>query len=145
MVFLLSRHEIVVSHCWVVNIRYYNWLHRVRRKSLTERLRRKGSDDARSYQKRFVYTKGDHAKGLHEFFEELHNCCFPVNCPMKQELKLKRYFRNDKKLSAYVHELGELYNTVGAVEECKKIISKLWYGPLRDVYSTGTLARPAKP
>ncbi|KIM42784.1 hypothetical protein M413DRAFT_408828 [Hebeloma cylindrosporum] len=64
---------------------------------------------------------------LQEFFEELYNYCFPVNYRMEQRLKLKRCFQNDKKVSAYVHELEELYNMIGAVDEREKVI-KLWYG-----------------
>jgi hypothetical protein len=64
---------------------------------------------------------------LQEFFEELYNYCFPVNYRMEQRLKLKRSFQNDKKVSAYVHELKELYNMIGAVDERDKVI-KLWYG-----------------
>jgi hypothetical protein len=64
---------------------------------------------------------------LQEFFEELYNYCFPVNYRMEQRLTLKRCFQNDKKVSAYVHELEELYNMIGAVDEREKVI-KLWYG-----------------
>src|SRR6266446_3356163 len=42
-------------------------------------------------------------------------------------MKLKRCFQNDKKVSAYVHELEELYNMIGAVDEREKVI-KLWNG-----------------
>ena len=39
---------------------------------------------------------------------------------MEQRLKLKRCFQNEKKVSAYVHELEELYNMIGTVDErCK--------------------------
>ena len=64
---------------------------------------------------------------LQELFEELYNYCFPVNYRMEQRLKLKRCFQNDKKVSAYVHELEELYNMIGAADEREKVI-KLWYG-----------------
>ena len=64
---------------------------------------------------------------LQEFYEELFNYCFPVNYRMEQRLKLKRCFQNDKKVSAYVRELEELYNMIGAVDEREKVI-KLWYG-----------------
>jgi len=64
---------------------------------------------------------------LPEFFEELFNYCFPINYRMEQRLKLKRCFQNDKKVSAYIHELEELYNMIGAVDEREKVI-KLWYG-----------------
>ena len=64
---------------------------------------------------------------LQEFYEELFNYCFPVNYRMEQRLKLKRCFQNDRKVSAYVHELEELYNMIGAVDEREKVI-KLWYG-----------------
>jgi len=64
---------------------------------------------------------------LQEFFEELYNYCFPVNYQMEQWLKLKRSFQNDKKVSAYVHELKELYNMIGTIDKCEKVI-KLWYG-----------------
>jgi hypothetical protein len=64
---------------------------------------------------------------LPEFFEELFNYCFPINYRMEQRLRLKRCFQNDKKVSAYVHELEELYNMIGAVDKREKVI-KLWYG-----------------
>jgi len=64
---------------------------------------------------------------LQQFFEELYNYCFPVNYRMEQRLMLKRCFQNDKKVSAYVHELEELYNMIGAVDKREKVI-KLWYG-----------------
>jgi len=63
---------------------------------------------------------------LQEFFEELYHYCFPVNYRMKQQLKLKKSFQNDKKVSANVHKLKELYNMIGAMDECEKII-KLWH------------------
>jgi hypothetical protein len=64
---------------------------------------------------------------LQEFFEELFNYCFPVNYRMEQRLKLTKCFQNEKKVSAYVHELEELYNMIGAGDEREKVI-KLWYG-----------------
>jgi hypothetical protein len=64
---------------------------------------------------------------LQEFFEELFNYCFPVNYRMEQRLKLKKCFQNEKKVSAYIHELEELYNMIGAGDEREKVI-KLWYG-----------------
>ena len=64
---------------------------------------------------------------LQEFFEELFNYCFPVDYRMTQRLKLKKCFQNDKRVSAYVHELKELYNMIGAVDKREKVI-KLWDG-----------------
>jgi len=64
---------------------------------------------------------------LQEFFEELFNYCFPVNYWMEQHLRLKKCFQNEKKVSTYVHELEELYNMIGTIDEHKKVI-KLWYG-----------------
>jgi hypothetical protein len=64
---------------------------------------------------------------LQEFFEELFNYCFPVNYRMEQRLKLSQCFQNEKKVSAYVHELEELYNMIGAVNKREKVI-KLWDG-----------------
>ena len=64
---------------------------------------------------------------LQEFFEELFNYCFPVNYRMEQRLKLSQCFQKEKKVSAYVHELEELYNMIGAVNEHEKVI-KLWDG-----------------
>jgi hypothetical protein len=46
---------------------------------------------------------------------------------MEQRLRLKKCFQNEKKVSAYAHELEELYNTIGAVDKYEKIIT-LWYG-----------------
>jgi len=59
--------------------------------------------------------------------KDFFNYCFPVNYHMEQRLKLKRCFQNDKKVSAYVHELEELYNMIGTIDKRKKVI-KLWYG-----------------
>lgn len=63
---------------------------------------------------------------LQEFFEELYNYCFPVNYRMEQRLMLKQCFQNDKKVATFVHELEELYNMIGAVDEREKVI-KLWH------------------
>ena len=64
---------------------------------------------------------------LQEFFEELFNYCFLVNYWMGQQLKLKRWFQNEKKVSVYVHKLKELYNMIDTIDKCEKVI-KLWYG-----------------
>ena len=64
---------------------------------------------------------------LKEFFEELFNYCFPINYRTEQRLRLKKCFQKEKRVSAYVHELKELYNMIGAVDEREKVI-KLWYG-----------------
>lgn len=64
---------------------------------------------------------------LPKFFEELFDYCFPIDYHMEQRLRLKWCFQNDKKVSTYVHELEELYNMIGAVDERGKVV-KLWYG-----------------
>ena len=64
---------------------------------------------------------------LQEFFKELCNYCFSVNYHINQWLKLRRSFQNNKQVSAYVHKLKELYNMIGTIDECEKVI-KLWYG-----------------
>ncbi len=64
---------------------------------------------------------------LSDFFEGLFNYCFPVNFRSEQRKKLKKTFQNEKTVSAYVHELEELFNLIGNVTERDKII-KLWNG-----------------
>lgn len=64
---------------------------------------------------------------LSAFFEALFNYCFPVNYRMVQRDKLKRAFQNDKLVSAYVHELEELFNLIGSNNERDHVI-KLWNG-----------------
>ena len=64
---------------------------------------------------------------LKEFFEELFNYCFPINYRMEQRLRLKKCFQKEKRVSAYVHELEELYNMIGAIDKREKVI-KLWHG-----------------
>ncbi|KAF9470430.1 hypothetical protein BDN70DRAFT_821386, partial [Pholiota conissans] len=64
---------------------------------------------------------------LSEFFDGLFNYCFPVNYRLEQRNKLERAFQNDKSVSAYVHELEELFNLIGITNERDKVI-KLWTG-----------------
>ena len=64
---------------------------------------------------------------LKEFFEELFNYCFLINYQTEQHLRLKKCFQKEKRVSAYVHELEELYNMIDAVDKREKVI-KLWYG-----------------
>ncbi|KAJ3514054.1 hypothetical protein NLJ89_g2595 [Agrocybe chaxingu] len=68
-----------------------------------------------------------HEWSLPEFFAELFNYAFPINYRMEQRAKLKRTFQNDKRVSAYVHELEELYNMIGVNDPREKVI-KLWNG-----------------
>lgn len=64
---------------------------------------------------------------LQRFFEAMFNYCFPINYRMNQRDKLKRSYQNERTVSEYVHELDELYNMIGLVDERDKVI-KLWYG-----------------
>ncbi|KAF9473461.1 hypothetical protein BDN70DRAFT_817190, partial [Pholiota conissans] len=64
---------------------------------------------------------------LSEFFDGLFNYCFPVNYRSEQRDKLERAFQDDKSVSAYVHELEELFNFIGITNERDKVI-KLWHG-----------------
>ncbi|KIJ98465.1 hypothetical protein K443DRAFT_123626 [Laccaria amethystina LaAM-08-1] len=64
---------------------------------------------------------------LWEFFEQMFNYCFPVNYRMAQRQKLKKCFQNEKTVSEYIHELEELFNMIGIVDNHEKLI-KLWNG-----------------
>ena len=64
---------------------------------------------------------------LQRFFEELFNYCFPINYRMKQRERLRRAFQHEKSVSDYCYELEELYNMIGTIDECEKVI-KLWNG-----------------
>ncbi|KJA14733.1 hypothetical protein HYPSUDRAFT_150014, partial [Hypholoma sublateritium FD-334 SS-4] len=64
---------------------------------------------------------------LHRFFEELFNYCFPISFRSEQRKKLNRTFQNDRSVPAYVHELEELFNLIGMVDERDQVI-KLWNG-----------------
>ncbi|KAF8875585.1 hypothetical protein BD779DRAFT_1476020 [Infundibulicybe gibba] len=64
---------------------------------------------------------------LEEFFTELFNYCFPSNYRLTQRDKLNRCYQHEKSVSEYIHELEELYNTIGDVAERDRVI-KLWKG-----------------
>jgi hypothetical protein len=68
-----------------------------------------------------------HSWTLQQFFEELFNYCFPINYRMKQRERLRRAFQHEKSVSDYCHELEELYNMIGTVDEREKVV-KLWNG-----------------
>lgn len=64
---------------------------------------------------------------LRQFFEQLFDYCFPVNYRAEQRNKLEHCHQKDRKVSAYVHELEELYNMIGTTDYRGKVV-KLWDG-----------------
>lgn len=64
---------------------------------------------------------------LTSFFEGLFNYCFPLSFRSDQRKRLRRTFQNDKTVSAYVHEIEEIFNLIGNITQRDKII-KLWDG-----------------
>ena len=78
---------------------------------------------------------------LWEFFEQMFNYYFPVNYRMAQRQKLKKCFQNEKAVSEYIHELEELFNMIGLVDDCEKAI-KLWNNTFHS--STDSSWNPSK-
>jgi hypothetical protein len=68
-----------------------------------------------------------HQWTLSTFFNGLFNYCFPINYQTIQRGKLRRCFQNEKTVSAYVHELEELFNLIGSVAPRDQVL-KLWDG-----------------
>jgi hypothetical protein len=64
---------------------------------------------------------------LHEFFVQLFNYCFPSDYRLELRKKVKSCYQNNKSVAEYSHELDELYNMIGVVDEREKII-KFWNG-----------------
>ncbi|KAJ7505222.1 hypothetical protein B0H11DRAFT_1904622 [Mycena galericulata] len=64
---------------------------------------------------------------LRRFFEALFNYCFPLDYRLEQKAKLKRCYQNSLTVADYVHQLGELYNSIGDVNE-QDMVDKLWTG-----------------
>ncbi|KIM36975.1 hypothetical protein M413DRAFT_77523, partial [Hebeloma cylindrosporum] len=64
---------------------------------------------------------------LNEFYTELFNFCFPINYRMQLRKKLDRTFQNEKSMSDYSHELEELFNMIGSIDEREQVV-KFWKG-----------------
>jgi len=64
---------------------------------------------------------------LDEFYTELFNFCFPLNYRMQMCKKLDRAYQNDKSVSEYAHELEELFNMIGSIDEREQVV-KFWKG-----------------
>ncbi|KAJ7233239.1 hypothetical protein C8J57DRAFT_1250098 [Mycena rebaudengoi] len=55
----------------------------------------------------------------------MFNYCFPLDFRQEQKLKLKCTYQNQWTVDEYIHELEELYNTIGDADEWEKV-DKLW-------------------
>ena len=64
---------------------------------------------------------------LDEFYTELFNFCFPLNYRMQMRKKLDRAYQNEKSVSEYAHELEELFNMIGSIDEREQVV-KFWKG-----------------
>jgi len=64
---------------------------------------------------------------LNEFYTELFNFCFPLNYRMQMRKKLDRAYQNEKSVSEYAHELEELFNMIGSIDEREQVV-KFWKG-----------------
>jgi hypothetical protein len=64
---------------------------------------------------------------LEEFYTELFNFCFPLNYRMQMRRKLDRAYQNEKSVSEYAHELEELFNMIGSIDEREQVV-KFWKG-----------------
>ncbi|KAJ3514734.1 hypothetical protein NLJ89_g2201 [Agrocybe chaxingu] len=72
---------------------------------------------------------------LNEFFTQLFDYCFPLTFRMEMRRKLQRCYQNDRTVTAYVHELEELFNMIGTIDHRERVI-KLWNG-LRESIQSG--------
>ena len=64
---------------------------------------------------------------LNEFYTELFNFCFPLNYRMQMHKKLDQAYQNEKSMSEYAHELEELFNMIGSIDEREQVV-KFWKG-----------------
>ena len=68
---------------------------------------------------------------LHEFFRRLFNFCFPVNYCNLQCDKIAVFMQNQLTVSEYLHELKEMWNTIGEWNDRLKV-DKFWKGLRKD-------------
>ena len=68
---------------------------------------------------------------LCEFFRRLFNFCFPVNYRNLQRDKIAVFMQNQLTVSEYLHELKEMWNTIGKQNDCLKV-DKFWKGLRKD-------------
>ncbi|KAF9470906.1 hypothetical protein BDN70DRAFT_820718, partial [Pholiota conissans] len=64
---------------------------------------------------------------LQEFFDKLFDYCFPINYRTEVRKKLERTYQNNRPVMAYVHEIEELFNLLGTIDERQRV-EKLWDG-----------------
>ena len=68
---------------------------------------------------------------LCEFFRQLFNFCFPVNYHNLQSDKIAVFMQNQLTVSEYLHELKEMWNTIGERNDRLKV-DKFWKGLRKD-------------
>ena len=59
---------------------------------------------------------------LDEFYTELFNFCFPLNYRMQMRKKLDQAYQKEKSVSKYAHELEELFNMIGSIDEREQVV-----------------------
>lgn len=64
---------------------------------------------------------------LRDLFRELLNYCFPADYCLQMVEKLRKSYQNNRTVREYVHELENLFLTVGIMSERQKV-DKLWNG-----------------
>jgi len=68
---------------------------------------------------------------LREFFKRLFNFCFPVNYRNLQRDKIAVFVQNNLTVREYLHELNEMWNTIGERNDRLKV-DKFWKGLRKD-------------
>jgi len=64
---------------------------------------------------------------IREFFKQLFNFCFPVNYRNQQHNKITTFMQNNLTVREYLHELNEMWNTIGERNDQLKV-DKFWKG-----------------
>jgi hypothetical protein len=73
-----------------------------------------------------VATDDPNKWGLHRFFTELFNYCFPIDYRQQMRVKLEEHYqKHDQSVSEYVFELQEMFSMVETMPQEMKNI-KLW-------------------
>jgi len=68
---------------------------------------------------------------IREFFKQLFNFCFPVNYRNQQRDKVATFMQNSLTVREYLHELNEMWNTIGERNDQLKV-DKFWKGLRKD-------------